>query len=421
MLIKKLDLTDFEIARKASQIRSVAFHYSDRYQELLCREKQEEGGRIVLRDPAQGDPPVTTWGAFADDNLIAVASAIDFSMRYAEQDVSMSGIQGVATLPEFRRRGAIRHMLREMLYAERQRGCVFSYLHPFSYAYYQKFGYGFGSRRIRAAIPMDLLRELEVTVAFHHCRDNDLADIRYIYSRFISSTNGPVIRGNDRWQQLINKDPYLNGDLTYIAYDEKEQPQAYIMLQDRIKINNKDKKALVIRDWACSSMRYFLELLAFLQNFASEYRIVEILMPEHIDLEMIFSEMISVQRQLESFGQVRLLNVPEALELLGKPAGLPDFSFSLQVIDDYIPANSGVYKVNLGAEGNTVRFSADLNQNYDIKLTINSLSSMLYGSLSLQELVLWGKAQYAQGIEEKCRQYLENCFQRKANAMFDHF
>ena len=50
-------------------------------------------------------------------------------------------ISGVATSPEYRRCGCVRQMLNKLFEMAPERGWEVSFLHPFSFSYYRKFGY----------------------------------------------------------------------------------------------------------------------------------------------------------------------------------------------------------------------------------------------------------------------------------------
>lgn len=421
MFVKRLDMTKYDQALAASRIKSLAFHRGERYEMLQQQTEAAQKEGFCLPDPAAGDPPVSNWGVFSDDKLISVASSINYLMRYENRDVPMSGIQGVATLPEHRRCGAIRLLLRELLASERKRGSVFSYLHPFSYSYYLRFGYGYGVSRLRTTVPVALLREFEPEGSMRLAEMADLEIINRIYRQFIAGTNGPVQRGSDSWQRYLGKDPYISGCLPYIWADTSGRPEAYIILQDRGHNDVSGQRILLIHDWGCSDPRHIRPLLAFLGNFASEYAAAEILLPRHFPPDLLFSELISISQKLEPYGQIRLLNVETALSGWRKPSVLPDFTFAMLVSDDLLPANQGIYEVRTGTGGNSVRYKPASAADYDISLDISSLSSMLLGSRDLRQLLLTGKADCPAQTAEKTRQYLEFLFRGRETAIYDYF
>src|SRR5699024_6411919 len=66
----------------------------------------------------------------------------------------MGGISSVATWPEYRRQGMIKHLLRHALHHMKKNGQTVSFLAPFSFAFYLKAGWGLTVANRRYTIPM---------------------------------------------------------------------------------------------------------------------------------------------------------------------------------------------------------------------------------------------------------------------------
>ena len=64
-----------------------------------------------------------------------------FQVSFQGQTVPMAGIGYVASYPEFRGNGAASQLMTEILQENYQKETLFSYLAPFSYSFYSKFGY----------------------------------------------------------------------------------------------------------------------------------------------------------------------------------------------------------------------------------------------------------------------------------------
>ena len=82
------------------------------------------------------------WGAFDDDGALMgriINNKYDFYLD--GKKVKTGGIGGVATLPEYRNRGVIRAIFRELLQSAYKDGEVISTLYPFKHEFYRKQGY----------------------------------------------------------------------------------------------------------------------------------------------------------------------------------------------------------------------------------------------------------------------------------------
>ena len=87
---------------------------------------------------------------------------IPLNVRFDGHMVTMGGVGGVATLPEHRRKGAIRVCMDAALKKMYADGDVFSVLYPFSRAYYRQFGYEDGASMVRWTMPFASMKLPEV-------------------------------------------------------------------------------------------------------------------------------------------------------------------------------------------------------------------------------------------------------------------
>ena len=118
------------------KIQSIAFAYSLDLREL-------EG--ILSREPEPPDPYIGHFDG--EGNLTACMELPEYKIRYEGGWARMTGIAGVASLPECRFGGAVRQLVQFAFQRMRQSGALFSALYPFSHAFYRQFGFGCASSR----------------------------------------------------------------------------------------------------------------------------------------------------------------------------------------------------------------------------------------------------------------------------------
>ena len=76
-----------------------------------------------------------------DGRQISNLSFSTMASRYCGADLKSVSIGGISTSPEYRRGGNVRKMLDKVFELAPERGIAVSFLHPFSFSYYRKFGY----------------------------------------------------------------------------------------------------------------------------------------------------------------------------------------------------------------------------------------------------------------------------------------
>jgi len=101
-----------------------------------------------------GAPAEVRWGAFEGGKAVAGLVSGERRAWLDGHSVPMSCIGAVSTLPDSRRRGAVREVFRAMLLEQREAGVALSYLYPFSCAFYRRFGYENSSPRVLWNIPL---------------------------------------------------------------------------------------------------------------------------------------------------------------------------------------------------------------------------------------------------------------------------
>ncbi len=426
MIIRPLDVRQFDEAKAVAEVQSVAFRSPGGYRAVLDEIKKAEAEQRLLQGPEGKKPVAIPWGAFLDDTLIAVVYAIDFKMRFEGQVVNMCGIAGVGTRPEYRRQGAIRKIMQAIFEDTPHKNQIFSYLYPFSFAYYHQFGYDFGCRRIKADIPFGELRQFAPSGQVRLADRLDQPVIEKIYNQFIEHTNGALVREGTRWSMLLDKNPYLDQRYTYIWADDHGSEKGYMVYEKKTDpaFPNPGDEIFHVLDWAVTDTEALKGLLSFIRRFDSQFRLLEMRFPVHMPVESLFNEVDPVQRTLQTAGQIRVLNIRQAMLMLKLPSWLPELTCKIAVSDVFLPDNSGIYQVNLSHTGNHVFFKPqDISPGTkaDLHISAEALASLLLGSRDLNELTTVSEAELSQELSDQQKNLILAFFRSKPACIYDYF
>ncbi|ADM39804.1 acetyltransferase, GNAT family protein [Bacillus spizizenii str. W23] len=80
-------------------------------------------------------------GIKEQEKLLFKLHIIPFSVMLEEQEMKMGGIAGVATWPEYRRKGTVKELILNALTVMKKENQIISFLHPFLISFYHKFGW----------------------------------------------------------------------------------------------------------------------------------------------------------------------------------------------------------------------------------------------------------------------------------------
>lgn len=321
---------------------------------------------------------LNAYGAFTDEGtLTSSVIANPYRCTYWGQTVGMCGVGGVATLPEYRREGHMRQLLPFMLNAAYDRGDVLSSLFPFSHPFYRKFGFECCGPIQQCEVGTYAFQKLPWLGRIRQYQPGeDFAEIKAIYGAFQQNHNFLCNREDGYWQYLLNKDPYITHQHTYLWYDESDIPQAYCVLR------HEDDKNYTVQDWAYTSPAALRGLFGFFRVLEPSGDKIRFKLPMDADLFCLIPEPYDVNIQYKNCGMLRVLNVAEALRLY--PWNCAVIRLTIQVTDDTVARNSHTFVV-ASVDGETT-VTTDDSAAPELACSIQALSQLLLGAATLRTL-----------------------------------
>lgn len=329
------------------------------------------------------------FAAFEDDDTTMMSCFITqpFTVRFDGHEESMYSIGGVATLPQFRKRGGIRACFEKALPYLHEKGAVFSYLYPFSTAYYRKFGYEMCCKKLEYQVLLQHIPAYALTGSCYLADQTSAAqameDIPHIYHVWQEKYNMMVKGSHYDFSYIQAANPYKDQVFTYVYRSAAKEPLAYMTFRAHTEPEN--------RYLECSQFFYcntegLKGLLALAKGFASDYRYITFSVPEGALLEPALPEwsMHAVSATLRSHGMVRIINVKKALQ---DAAYIGSGHLSINVTDSYIPENNHTFDITFtdGVCSNLTVCDKDA----DISLSIASLSALLTGGYDTSAVSLF--------------------------------
>ena len=310
-------------------------------------------------------------GAFCDDDetLMAVIHPNHYESNYCGTYLPCVGIGGVASLPQYRRSGAVRAIFNEIFRLAPERGWATSYLYPFSHRYYRMFGYECVMNRKSMKTPMSNISHIErnTSAVLFQGDAKVREDILTVYHEYMKNYNIAFKRFGDHFPNLTSK-PHKDKRYTYVWYDENSAPGAYITFS----IND---DALKISDFAYTGNKAMLGMIGFLRMYEGQVDDVHFQdLPSDTELEYVPREYNDCEYSFYSFGMGRVLLVEKLLNT-NKYEGSGHFSLK---VNDYLEYNNYIFDVEF-ADGK-VDVSKRSDGKYDIACAIPSLSRIMYGS-----------------------------------------
>jgi len=207
------------------------------------------------------------YGIKEDGQLQVSVTSIPFKVNFFGKEFGMSGIANVMSAPEYLQSNGVDTLMDQMFNDMHQDGTVLSYLGPFSYEYYRRFGYEQAFENLQITLPFVKLARYEKP-SMGHLRRFKYSEAQELIGDLFTknNTSGTIVRKSWWWKNLALWYPE---DLIAVYYDELNEITGYAIYA----FENED---FVVRDMYYQTSDAFLGLMHFINKHRSIYKNVVI-------------------------------------------------------------------------------------------------------------------------------------------------
>lgn len=196
------------------------------FQNTVLPEERDE--RLAVMESQQ------TWGYFARDQLAAKLTILEQETWVNEKAFKMGGIAAVATWPEYRRQGMVGQLLSKSLEMMKESGQTLSFLAPFAFAFYRKYGWEAYIEYMRYEIATHQLPKPEVAAGSTLRRiEAESALLNPIYEAYAKRFNGMLVRTEDWWRKRVFN---RKKGIVTLYRNAAGEPEGYIIYQVKEKV-----------------------------------------------------------------------------------------------------------------------------------------------------------------------------------------
>lgn len=348
----------------------------------------EEYFEYLLNNPQEKlhAHPEYEFGAFSDDGeLMAATAAIPFTFYFDGGTYSGNGIGNVSTYPQHRRKGAIRAIFREILKEAYESGQTFSYLYPFSEAFYGAFGYQRADNSIRHIYSLHMLTDYRFAGSFSIKQGSGVPeDYKTAYYAFAEKYNLMIKRDDLDWKNLTEAKGSENNNYAYLYRDENGVPRGYLVFR-------KTERTMRCREIVFDSLTTLKALFSFARSFRADYDYISFHTPACLNLVCFCQDFApyNSSREFANNGMVRVINVENALS---GARYLTDGSVRIAVLDSWLVGNNAIFTViiskgqALSVKKELLTKDSDLTAiDCDIAMPISVFSAAITGHYLLRD------------------------------------
>lgn len=308
------------------------------------------------------------WGYYLDGRLASRLTLLPLQVYVQGIPMRMGGIEAVATWPEYRRTGMVAALLRHSLSVMRQSGQTFSFLHPFDYAFYAKYGW----------TPLSDYKKYEIAKnklpSFSHAEGHwvetaDWSMLQPVYEAYARQFNGMLVRSEEWWERRV----MAKRGRTMIYRDASGAAAGYIrymvtgrvmQIQELVHLDERARKAI----WQ------------FIAKHDSMIDKVTVKAPIADDLPHQWDDP-RIKQEIVPFFMARIVDASEFLRQYRFAKADRPHRFALHVTDEHAAWNARTFDVHISPNGEaTVHTDVTATDEAGLHCDIRTLTAMMIGS-----------------------------------------
>jgi predicted acetyltransferase len=311
------------------------------------------------------------WGAYVDGRLAAKLAILEFQCYIQGHALPMGGIAGVATWPEYRRGGLVKQLMLQALVAMKEKGQLLSFLYPFQFEFYRKFGWEMCAEQKQLELSASQLPKWPAGKGKIVRVDRHSELLPDLYAAYAASYNGMLRRSEAWWTHRVLQ---KKQGMAAVHYNEAGEPGGYVLYQVKDRV-------LKVHELIALNHEARLGLWRFLGDHDSMLDRLVWQAPAEESLPFLLDNPMAKQELVPTF-MARIVDAPAFLDKFPFASGV-EGSFCLRLEDAQAPWNQGVWHVTVDEAGKAVVREAEeeLDRLHlpQASCSIQTLSTLLMG------------------------------------------
>lgn len=321
----------------------------------------------------------TDYGIHAGGQLVSALYSLPFTVNFAGQEFKMRGIGDVCSAPEFSGRGGAGTLMTAALQDMYTEGTSLSYLAPFAFSYYRRFGYEQVFNQIHYELNTSTLPRFKTAytpagkITRGRLQDNlDVAKAVYTANQ---PTQGGLVRADWWWDYLVLKNDWDVG--IYTA--ENGHATGYVIYE-------RAASTLTIKELIAPTQAEYLALRQFILKHGNSFDRIVYEAPSTAYTGDLLPEPGIATATVVPYMMARIVNLQDVLNRL--PLRLPETAITIAIEDSLLTANQGTWSISASGPE---RIATELMLNADARMTIQTATKLIFGVQSATNLLRSGE------------------------------
>lgn len=345
------------------------------------------------------------YGIKTADELQASVTSIPFEVNFFDKNIPMAGIANVMSAPEYVQNNSIDKLMKQAFTDMHQKNIPISYLGPFSYDYYRRFGYEQVFEGLQITMPFtNLIRYKQSFMG--HLKRFKYSEAQDLIGELFAEHNdsATIIRDNWWWENLAIMFPK---DRLAVYYNEFNEVNGYVRYA--LEAEN-----FVVRDMYYQSPDAFIGLIHFINKHRSVYKNI-IINSTDINLKVnnFTTDPSQAQVMIKPSMMARIVDFKRFLQQY--PLQVDNMETIELEVNDFLSWNNHIWKLvvkdgQIGIDKSDIEIP-------EVIVDVQTLTKAMFGYQSLKESFLVGNVQ---GNQDKI-EALDKLFIHQKSQLKDSF
>ncbi len=374
--VRPIKASEFEAFARISQTAYPGFYTDSKQDRIKAIEKIETYDRMY---------DLTHIGAFKENQLVGCMRFYVFEMHFHGARIQASGIGSVGVDLLHKKQHIAQAMIEYAHTRSLELGIPLTTLYPFDAGFYKNFGYGIGAPLYTYQVNPAHFKDFGIREGLNYQVEANFDALQACFNRYVDNHHGMMLKSSvDKFRiNTLEKGRVL-------TFTEGDTITGYmVFMQENHAAQNFLRQKMILTEWIYNTPKALQAFSSFLHTQKDQVEYVEF-----FTFEPQFYQLLNNIQYVSDPVMKELISHKASEVSLGMMHRALDCGELIEIIEQQVPENI-VFNITYPRtqEMESVEINVGYLERLEIDMPIDSFSSWIMGSVTLETLYMQGQLQ----------------------------